>query len=307
MRHFIVCAIGSLLALHAQAETKRPKITGVAHIALFVKDMEKTKSYYHDLLGFSEPYDLKNPDGTLSMTFFKVNERQYIEIFPEKAPDTDRLNHISVETNDIEGMRLYLAERGIAVPPKTNLARIKNKSFNVKDPDGHTVEFVQYQPDGWTVREEGKYLARGVSSRMMHLGILVGSLEPAMKFYGDILGFQELWRGSRDEKVLNWVNMKVPDGEDYIEFMLYQDLPEETKRGTQHHICLAVPNIEKAKAAIEALPTRASYTRPLEIRTGVNRKRQMNLYDPDGTRTELMEVETIDGKPTPSSKAAPPR
>jgi hypothetical protein len=39
------------------------------------------------------------------------------------------------------------------------------------------------------------------------------------------------------------------------------------------------------------------------VRLGINRKRQANLFDPDGTRTELMEPNTIDGKPTPSSTA----
>ncbi len=295
-----------LAMLCAGADLKRPRITGVAHIALFVADVDKAREYYHGLLGFSEPYSLMNPDGSLSMTFFKVNERQYIEIFPERKAQTDRLNHISVETDDIEGMRLYLASKGVAVPDKVGLGRIKNKNFNVKDPDGHTVEFVQYEPDGWSVREKGKHLAAGVSARIMHVGVLVGKLEASMKFYGDILGFQELWRGSRDEKTLSWVNMKVPDGEDYIEFMLYSQLPEETKRGTQHHLCLAVADIDQALAELEKLPARKTYARPLEIRTGVNRKRQLNLYDPDGTRAELMELQTVDGKPAPSSKAPAP-
>jgi catechol 2,3-dioxygenase-like lactoylglutathione lyase family enzyme len=286
---------------------KRPRITGVAHIAVFSHDIAKTRAYYTGLLGFHEPYSLNNPDGSFSMTFFKVNERQYIEVFPERATATDRLNHISVETDDIEGMRLYLAAKGIPVPDKTNLGRIRNKSFNVKDPDGHTVEFVQYMPDGWTVREKGKHLPTGVSARMLHIGILVGALDPAMKFYGEILGFQELWRGSRDNKTLDWVNMKVPDGDDYIEFMLYKDLPEETRRGSAHHICLMVPEMQKALAAIEALPARKDYMRPLEIRTGINRRRQLNIFDPDGTRTELMEPVTVDGKPAPSSTAPPPR
>ena len=44
----------------------------------------------------------------------------------------------------------------------------------------------------------------------------------------------------------------------------------------------------------------------IEQRTGINRKRQVNLFDPDGTRIELMESATIDGKPTPSSPAPPP-
>ncbi len=300
--------IAALAAACLPAQTpKRPRITGVAHIALFAKDIEKARTFYGGMLGFSEPYSLTNPDGSLSMTFFKVNERQYIEIFPERAPNTDRLNHISVETDDIEGMRLYLASKGVRVPETVTVGRIRNKSFNVKDPDGHTVEFVQYMPDGWTAREKGKHLAKGVSSRMLHVGILVGSLDRAMQFYGEVLGFRELWRGSRDGKVLDWVNMKVPDGDDYIEFMLYKDLPEETRRGSAHHLCLMAPDIEKALAAIEALPARKEYSRPLEIRTGINRRRQLNLFDADGTRTELMEPVTVDGKPAVSSTAPPPR
>jgi lactoylglutathione lyase len=51
----------------------------------------------------------------------------------------------------------------------------------------------------------------------------------------------------------------------------------------------------------------SSYARPMEVRTGVNRKRQMNLFDPDGTRSELMEPCTVDRTPTPPYTAAPPR
>jgi lactoylglutathione lyase len=127
-----------------------------------------------------------------------------------------------------------------------------------------------------------------------------------MKFYRDILGFEETWRGSRDGKVLSWVNMKVPDGDTYIEFMLYDEKPDPTKRGTAHHICLEVADIEKTKAILESRPAVKSLGRPLEVRTGINRKRQMNLYDPDGTRTEVMEPNTIDGKPTPPATAPPP-
>ena len=35
------------------------------------------------------------------------------------------------------------------------------------------------------------------------------------------------------------------------------------------------------------VPARKAYTRSLEIKTGINRKRQLNLFDPDGTRIEL--------------------
>src|SRR5260370_26193857 len=170
------------------------------------------------------------------MPLTKVNGRQYIELFPEVEPGSDRLNHISVETDNAEAMRVYLASKGIKVPEKVGLGRIKNLNFTVKDPDGHGVEFVQYTPDGWSMREKGKYMPERVSTRMMHVGILVGALEPAMKFYRDILGFQEFWRGSRDGKVLNWVNILVPDLDTYIKFMLYNKLPEPTYIAAPHNL-----------------------------------------------------------------------
>jgi lactoylglutathione lyase len=298
---------GVLLFSVPAGAQKRPPITGIAHMALFSADVAKSRAFYKDFLGYGEPFDLKNPDGSLSLTFLKVNERQYVEIFPKEA-GTDRLNHISIETPDAEGLRLYLASKGVATPAKTNRGRIGNLSFNVQDPDGHTVEVTQYTPEGASAREKGRFLGPGrISDRMAHVGILVGALEPALKFYGGILGFQETWRGTRDPKQLSWVNMKVPDGEDYLEFMLYKDLPAPTNRGTQHHICLFVPDMDKAVADLEKRPARKGYDKPMEIRTGVNRKRQMNLYDPDGTRVELMEPHTIDGKPAPPSDAPPPR
>src|SRR5450432_3481602 len=118
---------------------QRPKVLGVAHIALYVHDIEKSRTFYKDFLGFGEPYKLDNPDGSLSLTFIKVNERQYIELFPEKASNTDRLLHISLETDDAEAMRVNLASKGVKVPEKVGKGRIKNSNFMITDPDGHLV------------------------------------------------------------------------------------------------------------------------------------------------------------------------
>jgi len=303
--------LGSLLATAAALSAQsaaRPRITGVAHIALYASDFEKSRAFYRDFLGFEEPYSLSKPDGTPAMTFFKINERQYIELFPETAPKTDRLSHISLETDNAEGMRRYLAARGVAVPGQVPKGRIGNSNFNIKDPEGHTVEIVQYETGGWTVRERGKHMPEArVSKHMMHVGIIVTDFDAEMKFYTDILGFREIWRGSSSGTVLSWVNLKVPDGEDYIEFMLFKEAPLSGRRGTAHHLCLEVPDVAASVAQLEAKPYFKNYSRSIEVKTGINRKRQANLYDPDGTRTELMEAVTVDGKPAPSSMAPPPR
>lgn len=302
----------ALCLLHALicsgAEVKRPRILGVAHMALYVSDLGKARAFYKDFLGFEEPFALKRNDGADRIAFIKINDRQYLELFAEEAGNDGRLNHISFYTDDAKAMAAYLASRGIAVPEKIGKGRTGNTNFNIKDPHGHTVEIVQYEPDSWTSREQGKYMpATRVSIGMPHIGVLMEALDPALKFYRDVLGFEETWRGGGSPRQLSWVNMRVPDGTDYLEFMLYRAPPEPARRGVKNHVCLVTPDIAAAVAALEARPARKQYSQKIEISTGVNRKRQANLFDPDGTRVEIMEPNTIDGRPVPSSTAPPPR
>jgi len=292
-----------------QPAVARPKILGVAHMAVFVSDLPNARAFYGDLLGFDEPFTLPKPDGSVEIAFVKINDRQWIELFNRPSEGEGQLNHIAIYTDDADRMRDYFAQHGVAVPERVGKGRTGNKNFMIKDPDGHNVEIVEYQADSWTAKDAGQHLPAGrISQQAMHVGILVGSLESAMKFYNGVLGFQEFWRGSAaNSKTLSWVNMRVPDGTDYIEFMLYDQIPAADRRGSAHHICLVVPDADKAIAALDARPSRTSYTRAVEIRTGINRKRQINLFDPDGTRVELMEPHSVDGKPAPSSMLPPPR
>ncbi len=309
MKRLTTLLLLSILITNVRAgeEAKRPRILGIAHMALFVSDLQKARAFYKDFLGYEEPYTLKRPDGSDRIAFIKINEDQYLELFAEDPKQDGRLNHISFLTDSADGMRAYLASRGVRVPDKVGKGQIGNSNFNITDPDGHTVEIVQYQPESWTRREKGKYVpATRISTHIAHVGVLIGSLDPAMKFYHDTLGFNEIWRGGPSDKVLSWVNMRVPDGEDYLEFMLYSDAPDAKQMGVKNHVCLITPDIEKAVAILEARPARKSYGQPIVIKVGVNGKRQANLFDPDGTRIELMEPNTMDGKPVPSSNAPPP-
>lgn len=294
--------------LMAAAEPKRPKILGVAQIALNVSDIKKSRGFYKEFLGFAEPFEIRKPDGSLALTFIKINDYQYIELFPGLKPDQDRLNHIALYTDNAEAMRVWLSSKGFKVPAQVPKGRSENSNFSVTDPDGHDVEFVQYEPDGWAMQDKGKHMSDArISVHMRHVGILVGNVDAAVGFYRDILGFRETWRGAPPGRDLAWINMAAPDGDDYIEFMLYKDLPPPDRRGSAHHLCLEVPDVPKATASLEARPYRKAYSHPLEPRIGTNRKRQLNLYDPDGTRAELMEPQTVDGVPTPPSTAPLPR
>ncbi len=308
MKFSFALVLCSALSLLAADEPKRPVIVGLSHMAFYVHDMDKTRAFYKTFLGFDEPYSLTNKDGSLHLTWIKINDHQTLELFPEKATNTDRLYHIALETDDAEGMRKYLAAHGVTVPEKTGKGKIGNDNYFINDPDGHIVEIVQYEPDGWTMANKGKFMPdTRISSHIPHMGILVGDLSAAQKFYGGILGFKEIWRGAKNTNQLSWVHEQVPEGKDFLELMLYSELPAEDQRGKYHHFCLEVPSVDKAKANLQQRAASIGYTRSMDIQTGVNRKRQLNLWDPDGTRVELMEPTTIDGTAAPPSTAPPPQ
>lgn len=307
LRLLLLVSFG-LASLSGQEAPKRPRITGISHAAFYVSDMAKARAFYEGFLGYQSPFSIPRKDPREQLVWIKINDRQSVELFPgsEVTPETDRLYHIAIETDDAEGMRRYLQSKGVAVPPKTGIGKIGNKNYFVKDPNGNTVEIVEYLADGWTLREKGKFMPdTRIATRLSHVGVMVGQFDDSMKFYGEILGFKEIWRGGGG-KILSWVNLRVPDGEDYVEFMLYNQAPTRDSLLTKHHICLEVADVAKAGAMLQARKLPEGSKPPDAMKTGVNGKRQINYFDPDGTRVEIMEPGTFDGKPVPPSTAPPP-
>jgi catechol 2,3-dioxygenase-like lactoylglutathione lyase family enzyme len=294
--------------LQAQDKPQRPVIVGIAHVAFSAHDLDKSRQFYSGFLGFEEQSQWKDPDGSTAFTFFKINDHQFVELTPEKQAGTDRFGDVSFETNNAEAMRLYLASKGVKVPDAASKGRIGNLSIKIADPAGHSIEFVQYAAGGQTSLNYGEHLGpHRVSMHMTHAGLIVTDLDPEYRFFVDVLGFRETWRGSSDGKVLSWINLKSPDSSDYVEFMLYKVAPAPDKRGSAHHICLVVPSVDATVAKLKTSPYMQGYGREIDQHLGKNRKRQANLFDPDGTRVEIMEPGTIDGVPTPPSTAPPPQ
>jgi lactoylglutathione lyase len=297
----------TLSAVRASGDPLRPRVLGISHVALRASDLAHTRQFYEAFLGYATELAATGKEGwqTLHVT---VGDRQYIELRAGLRPDEDRLDHVALETDDVEAMRRYLASRGVDVPGVTREAS-GNRRLMVRDPEGRSIELVQRAPEAWpgSVPPRPAGALGPVARHILHAGVLVGDLSAANHFYQEALGLTETWRGSRLGTELSWVNLRVPDGQDYLEYMLYGELPPPGVRGSQHHVCLEVSDLEDAKARLLERRHAASYTGPLEIRVGTNRKRQLNLSDPDGTRVELMEPGTIDGLPVPSSTAPPPR
>ncbi|HTC92489.1 MAG TPA: VOC family protein [Terriglobales bacterium] len=266
-------------------------------MALYVSDLGKARAFYEDFLGFAEPFSLKQQDGTDWISVIKVNDRQYLELFPGNTQSGGQLSHIALYTDDVVGMRNYLLSCGVKVPQQVHKGQAGDSFFTVSDPDGHLIEIVQYAADSQTATAAGKSMPLSrVSSHISHVGLLVGQAAAAMKFYGDILGLREIWRGAEGGKQVSWIDMRVPDGTDYVEFMLYQDSPSLEQRKLQNHIGFASADVQKTVQVLQSQSAANSYSRSIDIQSWVNGKRVTNLFDPDGARMEIMESQIADGK-----------
>ncbi len=290
---FLLTALELCIAQDAAPSSAitRPPIVGVAHIGLRTDDMAAARKFYTGLLGFQEPFSLNKPDGSLMLTYFKVNDHQYIEVFPElKDPNQDRLSHISFETTDAERLRAYLASSGIKVPDKLPSRLDGDLGFDVTDPEGHDVEFMQYVPGSLHEKQFGKYLpADRISQRMIHVGFTVKDQEAEDRFYRDILGFKQFWHGGMTDDKTDWVDMRVPEGTDWLEYMLNVHDPSPRTLGVMHHMALGTPDVGVSYKKLLERGLKGS--EPPKI--GRDGKWQLNLYDPNFTRVELMEPKPV--------------
>ena len=278
--------IGFSVTGFAQSEV-RPPIVGIAQVGLKTDNMTAARQFYSGLLGFSV---ISLEDGGSRFADFKVNDHQTIALFHElKNSKQDRLSYIAFETTDADGLRRYLLGKGLQVPAKVSRRVDGDVGFAVIDPNGHRVEFIQYVAGSFATSQAGKFLPESrISQRIIHAGFTVQDRAAEDHFYKDILGFKEFWHGGMKDDQTDWVDLRVPDGTDWLEYMLNVRDPDPRVLGIMHHLALGVPDVSTAN---QELIKRGFKGEAPKI--GRDGKWQLNLYDPNLTRVELMEPKPV--------------
>jgi catechol 2,3-dioxygenase-like lactoylglutathione lyase family enzyme len=278
----LLCTVLPLCAFSrtpATTPATRPRILGVDHVSFYTTAPDGVKKLYGDVLGLATATPVE-PGATIQ---YLVGSRQWVGYSP--APDakaTDRMDHIAFTTENIVALRKYLISQGIKVP------QIQNRSdhslfFVVKDPEGHRVEFVERGK-----AEAGSPPHSAAWRHMIHTGILVYNQAAEDHFYRDILGFRPYWHGGMRDNETDWLAIQVPDGTDWLEYMLNQPPhPDLRLTGVMNHISLGVADMKQAQATLEAHGWKPHGDEKAQM--GKDGKWQLNLYDPDLTRVELME------------------
>jgi catechol 2,3-dioxygenase-like lactoylglutathione lyase family enzyme len=191
------------------------------------------------------------------------------------------LDSVGFLTSDASALHQYLLARDLKPESMTACSQLHN-CFEILDPEKHRLVFASVGD----VSDCGITYDSQISRRIIHAGFVVHDRAAEDRFYKDILGFHVYWHGGMKDGEDNWVDMQVPDGTDWVEYML--KVPENATHkqlGVMNHIALGVPDI---KAAREQL-IKNGWTGTEQPKIGRDGKWQLNLYDPDDTRVELME------------------
>lgn len=279
----------SLVGMGVAADgVERPLILGVAHIAFRVSDLPAAEKFYRDVLG------LPRTNGGADCARYRLNFRQEIVVESGLQPNTDeRLSHLAFETSDLAALTEYFKARNVPLDQAPSVPCVERNAVWVKDPDGHIIEFVQREPNSgpetWKMGEN----EHPISTRVLHAGLTIRDAEAADRFYRDVLGFSEFWRGGGSDTVTNWINMKVPNGTDYLEYMLVSGTVTRQRLGSAHHVALMVPDIQAAYETAMARTPANARQKLASPNVGRNGRWQLNLFDPDGSRVELMEPSRV--------------
>ncbi len=127
-----------------------PGISGIAHWALKVSDLETALAFYRDTLGFKEMMRISYPEtGKLMLVYLRVTDTQYVELFPNGkgsvAPDeeTTSMHHVCLQVSSIADVAASLKKLGVPLFREPKLGLDGNNQCWIKDPDGNRIEFMQ--------------------------------------------------------------------------------------------------------------------------------------------------------------------
>lgn len=276
----------------AAPETPAVPIVGLAGVAFRVSDLTKARAYYQGVLGLAEAFSTKDQAGRVASVYFKINDDQYVEVVPDLKPgELHREARVMFQSSDLKKLHAIYTERGLAPTPITN-GPDGNPVFRLIGPSGAKLDFIEYVSGSQQGLLRGKLLdARRISTHLWHVGIYTEDRAASAPFYGEKLG---LPRG-RDVGRGEYIETPSSDSNTETKFPKLDPNNAATRAqfdresmGAVEHLSLEVTDM---KATRDVVQDRGKYT-DLWVRAhvGNNRHWLMHLFDPDGSRAEIMET-----------------
>jgi catechol 2,3-dioxygenase-like lactoylglutathione lyase family enzyme len=136
--------------------TTKLKVTGINHVVLHVTDLDRSRSFYTEVLGFEDRGSVPG----MKASFLRCG-MQGLDLFEMADCDVhggEEMNHmaLNVETADVESLVAGLSGAGIDASEVTP----RNSVF-ISDPDGHRIEMLPISASERDHEREGARGSRG--------------------------------------------------------------------------------------------------------------------------------------------------
>jgi catechol 2,3-dioxygenase-like lactoylglutathione lyase family enzyme len=264
-----------------QDHSSRPRILGIAGVDLRSEDWRKSKAFYSKILESDVPCVWC---GDPRLVLFYAFNDQYVLVSPHLPNDpATGLWKITFQTDSVPALRTFLKNHKVQVS-EAPTQELPDDYLVTTDPEGHRIGFTDRK------RTVAATTLRQPIMRIIHAGFVVKSRATEDSFYKNILGFHIYWHGGMKDSDTDWVDMQVPDGTDWLEYMLnVSDTEDKKELGVMNHIAIGVSDIESAAYRIQ----KNGLTPTEQPQIGRDGKWQLNLYDTDDTRVEFMEFTPI--------------
>jgi catechol 2,3-dioxygenase-like lactoylglutathione lyase family enzyme len=188
----------SCLACDAQSTAN---LSGIAHVAIRVADLERSRAFFRKL-GFEEAFAM-DKGGAPTEAFFKVNDRQFIELYPrQNAAAAVGFMHVCFEAADLNAVYQDYVDHGLA-PAPVKRAGAGNLLFTLQGPEEpgapsdlrgaatQNIEYTQYMPGSKHTLDRGQHLGPDrIAQRIVGVGIPMADVGTATAFYTDKLSFE---------------------------------------------------------------------------------------------------------------------
>lgn len=264
----VLCLLPLLLlaVLVPTSDAQTPTLTGIAHVAIRVSNLAKSRAFY-EKLGYQEAFAM-DKGGSPTEAFIKVNDRQFIELYPQREPSQQvGFMHVCFEAADLDAVdRDYLAH-GLS-PTPVKRAGAGNLLFTLQGPEHQNIEYTQYMPGSKHTMDRGMHLGVDrISEQISGLGIEMNDPSAAESFYEEKLGFR------RSSHLLEHgvIALDLPGEPNLNEGSKGQLEILQHTSGSTFRFLLAVPDLKRAGAQLKTLGI------PVE-----KSKSLLSITDPDG-------------------------
>ena len=148
-------------------------ITRLGHLCLKTAQFDSLVAFYRDVLGLPVKFTFINKDGALFGAYFDLGNMTFLEIFdqagsnrewgggtdPLRANEHTFYQHFCLEVRGLESFREKLRAQGVAVT-EVVVGMDGSKQAWMKDPDGNSIELMEYTPVSLQLKAGNGHVAR---------------------------------------------------------------------------------------------------------------------------------------------------